>query len=101
MSTISISELRDDGCVGKAIVCSLEGGIYTLDVETGGMRYQVVDDHRKTLQFHSINEIKESLNGIACGEAVMTQYAAYDEMIGSPPPNNTNGHEMVMPLSNF
>ena len=101
MSTISLYELQEDGCVAKVIVQSLEGGIYTVDVETGGARYHVTDNSHKPLQFHSLTEAKQCMQGIACEQAVMTQYAAYDEMIGSPPLDHVNGNEMVIPLTNF
>lgn len=82
MDGITLSELKRDGCVAKAIVHSCEGDLYLLDVITKDQRYRVLGDDREPLITHSLVQMHDALRGVAAEDSVMVQHSAYDEMIG-------------------
>ncbi len=85
MVGITLSELKRDGCVAKAIVYSCEGDHYLLDVITKGQRYRVLNENREPLVTNSLVLMHDALKGVAAEESVMVQQNAYDEMIGEIP----------------
>jgi len=81
-TTISLDELQSLTGPIDAIVYSIEGSIYRVNVLLGGRELRLLEADGKAFQRRSVNHVREGLRDCAIATLTLRQHSAYDEMIG-------------------
>ncbi|MEE4147192.1 MAG: DUF6482 family protein [Halieaceae bacterium] len=81
-TTISLEQLQALQGPVDAIVYSIEGSIYRVNVLLEGRELRLLDLDGKAFCRRSTTHVREGLRGCAIGTMTMRQQSAYDEMIG-------------------
>lgn len=66
------------------LVESIEGDIYLAYQVSGERKTALVDANNQPVHFHSLNQIKEYVDGTPFKSASLLHCSAYDEMCGLP-----------------
>jgi hypothetical protein len=81
-TTISLEQLQALKGPVDAILYSIEGSIYRVNVLLEGREIRLLEADGKTFQRRSANHVREALRDCAIRKLTLRQHSAYDEMIG-------------------
>lgn len=76
---------------------SLDQALYQATVCHNGVEKLLLDETGRTLRRHSLQAMREALQGMPVSSLVLRQQSAYDEMVGQPRRETDNA--LVVPLS--